>query len=106
VIVSLLYLALQIRQYTRSVRASTYQAFSESFRDLRNLLVGDERLGTIWIRGLRSRPDLSAAERAQFDALLMNFLRGVEVSSSSRREPMGTVRVQSTACTEDVSRTI
>jgi len=47
VIVSLLYLALQIRQNTRSVRASTYQAFSESFRDLRNLLVGDERLGTI-----------------------------------------------------------
>ena len=80
VIVSLLYLALQIRQNTRSVRASTYQAFSESFRDFRNLLVGDERLGTIWIRGLRSRPDLSAAERAQFDALLMNFLRGVEVS--------------------------
>jgi len=80
VIVSLLYLAVQVRQNTRSVRASTYQAFSESFRDFRFTLVGNERLGFVWGRGLRSRAALSEAERAQFDALLMNFLRGVEVS--------------------------
>lgn len=76
----MLYLAIQVRQNTRSVRASTYQAFSESFRDFRNLLVGDERLGAIWAGGLRSRSELSLAQRSQFDALLMNFLRGVEVS--------------------------
>jgi hypothetical protein len=80
VIVSLLYLAVQVRQNTRSIRASTYQAFSESFRDFRNLLLGDERLGAVWGKGLRSRSELSETERAQFDALLMNFLRGVEVS--------------------------
>jgi len=80
VVVSVLYLAIQVRQNTRSVRASTYQEFSESFRDFRTLLIGDERLGTLWGRGLRSRSELSMPERAQFDALLMNFLRGVEVS--------------------------
>jgi len=80
VVVSLLYLAVQIRQNTRSVRASTYEAFSESFRDFRNLLLANERLGSVWGKGLRSRSALSEAERAQFDALLMNFLRGVEVS--------------------------
>jgi len=80
VIVSLLYLAIQIRQNTRSLRASTYQAFSESFRDFRNLLIGNERLGAVWGRGLRSRSELAEPERARFDALLMNFLRGVEVS--------------------------
>jgi hypothetical protein len=80
VVISVLYLAIQIRQNTRSVRASTYQAFSESFRDFRNLLLGDERLGALWGRGLRSRSELSPSERGQFDALLMNFLRGVEVS--------------------------
>ena len=80
VVVSVLYLAIQVRQSTRSVRASTYQAFSESFRDFRALLVGDERLGTVWGKGLRSRSELSSSEQGQFDALLMNFLRGVEVS--------------------------
>jgi len=80
VVVSLLYLAVQIRQNTRSVRASTYQAFSETFREFRNLLVANERLGALWARGLRSRSELSEAERGQFDVLLMNFLRGVEVS--------------------------
>jgi hypothetical protein len=79
-VVSVLYLAIQVRQNTRSVRASTYQAFSESFRDFRTLLIGDERLGALWGKGLRSRSELSMSERAQFDALLMNFLRGVEVS--------------------------
>ena len=79
-VVSLLYLAIQIRQNTRSVRASTYQAFSESFRDFRNFLVGNERLGATWLKGLRSRSQLSEQERAVFDTLLMNFLRGVEVS--------------------------
>lgn len=79
-VVSVLYLAIQVRQNTRSVRASTYQAFSESFRDFRNLLLGDERLGAVWGRGLRSRSELSQTELGQFDALLMNFLRSVEVS--------------------------
>lgn len=76
----MLYLAIQVRQNTRSLRASTYQAFSESFRDFRNLLVTDERLGALWFRGLRSRSELPPPQRGQFDALLMNFLRGVEVS--------------------------
>jgi hypothetical protein len=80
VVVSVLYLAIQVRQNTRSIRASTYQAFSESFRDFRALLVGDERLGALWGRGLASRSELPPPERAQFDALLMNFLRAVEVS--------------------------
>ena len=80
VVVSLLYLAIQIRQNTRSVRASTYQAFSESFGDFRNLLIGNERLGAIWLKGLHSRSVLPDPERAVFDVLLMNFLRGVEVS--------------------------
>jgi hypothetical protein len=80
VVISVLYLAIQVRQNTRSVRAATYQAFSESFRDFRNVLLGDERLGAVWGRGLRSRSELSQTERSQFDALLMNFLRGVEVS--------------------------
>ena len=78
-VVSLLYVAVQVRQNTRSVRAATYQAFSESYRDFRTLLVKDERLGILWSKGLRSRSELTASERFQFDALMMNWTRTAEL---------------------------
>jgi len=80
VVVSLLYVAVQVRQNTRSVRAATYQAFSESYGDFRTLLVKDERLGALFGKGLRSRSELSTSERFQFDSLMMNFTRVAEVN--------------------------
>jgi len=80
VVVSLLYVAVQVRQNTRSVRAATYQAFSESYGDFRTLLVKDERLGALFGKGLRSRSELSGSERFQFDSLMMNFTRVAEVN--------------------------
>ncbi len=80
VVATLGYLAIQVRQNTRSVRAATYQAFSESYGDFRTLLVKDERLGILFSKGLRSRSELTASERLQFDSLMMNFTRVAEVN--------------------------
>ena len=80
VVATLGYLAVQVRQNTRSVRAATYQAFSESYGDFRTLLVKDERLGALFGKGLRSRSELSTSERFQFDSLMMNFTRVAEVN--------------------------
>ena len=79
VVATLGYLAVQVRQNTRSVRAANYQAFSESYGDFRTLLVKDERLGALWGKGLRSRSELSASERFQFDGLMMNWTRAAEL---------------------------
>jgi hypothetical protein len=80
VVATLGYLAVQVRQNTRSVRAATYQAFSESYGDFRTLLVKDERLGALFGKGLRSRSEFSTSERFQFDGLMMNFTRVAEVN--------------------------
>ena len=78
-VVSLLYVAVQVRQNTRSVRAATYQAFSEAYCDFRTLLVKEERLGILWDKGLHSRSELSTSERFQFDGLMMNWTRTAEL---------------------------
>lgn len=80
VIITLIYLAVQIRQNTRSVRASTYQVFTDSFRQFRTMLVSDSRLGLLWTKGLNAPAELSETELGQFDALMMIFFRGVETS--------------------------
>ncbi len=79
VVATLGYLAVQIRQNTRSVRAATYQAFSESYGDFRTLLVKDQHLGALWGKGVRSRSELSTSERFQFHALMMNWTRIAEL---------------------------
>ena len=80
VVATLGYLAVQVRQNTRSVQAATYQEFSESYGDFRTLLVKDERLGALFSKGLRSRSELPASERFQFDGLMMNFTRAAELN--------------------------
>lgn len=80
VIVTLAYLAMQIRQNTRSVRASTYQVFTDSFREFRTMLVSSDRAGPLWIKGLATPEELSEGERIQFNAITMTFFRGVETS--------------------------
>ncbi len=85
---SLLYVAVQVRQNTRSVRAATYQAFSEAYCDFRTLLVKEERLGILWSKGLRSRAELSTSERFQFDSLMMNFTRIAEVNFYHERRDL------------------
>ena len=79
VVATLGYLAVQVRQNTRSVRAANYQAFSESYGDFRTLLVKDEPLGALWRKGLRSRSELSESERFQCDGLMMNWTRAAEL---------------------------
>ena len=52
VVVSLLYLAVQIRQNTRSVRAAVYQEFTRESSQLAYLLVTDELAGRAFMVGL------------------------------------------------------
>jgi hypothetical protein len=84
-IAALLYLAIQVRQNTRSVRASTYQSFSEYFAEFRSMLLVQPGLGAVFGKGLRSFEQLEDGERIQFDSIMMTFLRGVEVSFYQER---------------------
>jgi hypothetical protein len=69
VVVSLIYLASQIRMNTRTVRAA-------SFGDVLNVssqfgtMVADPEMASLYLRGLDDSTGLSAEDQVRFDALL------------------------------------
>ncbi len=86
VVASLAYLAVQIRQNThhidfntRAIRATTFQNFSNTFSDFEDLLLENDRLGTVWIKGLGQAADLEAVDRIVFNNIAHKFFRMYEV---------------------------
>ncbi|MGR8948207.1 MAG: hypothetical protein ACU84Q_09190 [Gammaproteobacteria bacterium] len=78
VVISLIYIAVQIRQNTWTVRASTEQAVFESAIDLDRIILTDPEFSRIWYLG-RSSPDALDKEKARrFRRLMSMFYRNFE----------------------------
>ncbi|MDH4289945.1 MAG: hypothetical protein OEV65_14490 [Aquincola sp.] len=78
VVVSLVYLAIQVRQNTRAVRASTERAIFAQNMDFDRMVVSDPELNRIWILG-RSKPDQLTEEQARrFRRLMSMYYRHFE----------------------------
>ncbi len=74
VVVTLAYLAIQIRQNSRSVRASTNHAITEQLNDL-NLRLGlDPGAVDLMMRGAQNREDLQSQERVRHTLLMRAVL--------------------------------
>ena len=78
VIVTLGYLAVQIRQNTASVKASTLQAMLEASAGLHDLLASDSDLGRIFLQGVGELESLAPEDRDRFHFLMLGFLRRLE----------------------------
>jgi len=74
VVVSLIYLAVQIRQNTRSVRAASFQALSESHSDRTLRLAENSELHHLWACGLRGDP-LSDEDALRFGSIMLSLIR-------------------------------
>jgi hypothetical protein len=74
VVVSLFYVAHQIRQNTNAVRSATAQTVHEHFSNWYNLVAADAELSRIAANGLRDYASLSEQERVRFVATFMSFL--------------------------------
>ena len=74
VVISLIYVALQIRQNTNAVRSATAQAVHEHFANWYQLVAADSELSQIVATGLRDYGSLSEEERVRFIATFMSFL--------------------------------
>ena len=74
VVISLFYVAYQIRQNTNTVRSATAQAVHENYASWYHLLAGDSELSQITVNGLRDYASLSEMEKARFVATFMAFL--------------------------------
>ena len=74
VVVSLIYVAYQIRQNTNAVRSATAQAVHEHFASWYHLLASDAELSQVVVNGLRDYTSLSEQDRVRFIAAFMAFL--------------------------------
>jgi hypothetical protein len=78
VIVSVLYLAIQIRQNTRSVRSSAYQSVVSSSVQMAAAYANDESLAELWPKGAREYSTLSEPERFRFGLFAYSVFRSYE----------------------------
>src|SRR6185295_20201877 len=74
VVISLVYVALQIRQNTNAVRAATAQAVHEHFASWYQLLASNESLSQVVVDGLKDYGSLSEKDKARCVATFMAFL--------------------------------
>jgi len=77
IIVSLLYVGLQVRQGTNASRAATNQAFTVQFSDLILQITKPELRDISW-RGIKGLNNLQGSENAAFMALLAAIMRTYE----------------------------
>ena len=78
VIVTLIYLAAQIRQNTRSVRASSYHAVVTNLSNLSANMGRDASVADLVVRGQSDLQALSPTEQRQFAFLLVSVFRNFE----------------------------
>lgn len=78
VLVTLVYLARQVRQSNRQDLLSAFRHTYDSLNDWAVMVVGSEQVADIILRGRQSYGSLSDAERFRFDHVHMVFLNIIE----------------------------
>ena len=78
VIATLVYLAIQIRQNTRSVRSATFQSVVDSFTDYTFELSKDAELTRLYLHGLNEPDQLSEQDSQRFHFLMLTIIRRFE----------------------------
>ena len=78
VLVSLVYVALQIRQNTSSVRAAASASVAESLSRVTEILSVEPELGRIWNQGFDDYDSLDSDARSRFNTILLTYMRRLE----------------------------
>jgi hypothetical protein len=78
VIATLVYLAIQIRQNTRSVRSATFQSVVDSFTDYTFELSKNAELTRLYLHGLNEPDQLSEQDSRRFHFLMLTIIRRFE----------------------------
>ena len=78
VVVTLFYLARQIRQNTRATKAGTSYSVNESLSKIVGALRSDGEFAEIWIRGCEDIDALNEVERLRFTSHLLDMLNLAE----------------------------
>jgi hypothetical protein len=83
VVVSLVYLAIQIRKNTETERTSTYQSIVSDFGALNNTMASTPELSHLFVRAMENYHQLSADEKARVSQLFLTM----QAKQSLRKDP-------------------
>jgi hypothetical protein len=78
VVVSVLYLAVQLRSSTRVARVAAMDAASAALRDVTKPLMENAELARLWRTGLENLEALSPEDQARFFHVAHQFLKALE----------------------------
>ena len=99
VIISLIYLGLQIRSQTVEARITGLDNAVGELNNIYESLAGDEKFAALFLKALQDFDGFSDVERVQFSAHLSRFMRGAEamfhpkkMGSNRRRSLCGNQR--------------
>lgn len=73
VLITLIYLARQIKQNTRSQKIATYEAAMSGFNDIHTFVAADLESSSIWRRGSVEPTSLTADEAVRFEFMVRNY---------------------------------
>jgi hypothetical protein len=86
VVVSLLYLAVQLRQNTRALRSDTHQQWVLMNTGQNLLFPQNPAFGAVFLKGSEHPQDLTPEERLQFEGLVLNVMNTQEALFFQYRE--------------------
>lgn len=75
VVISLIYLGVQIKHQIREARVTAVHELTENFRGFLMALAENEQLGDIWVRGIYDFQALAPVERLRLSSALGNAFR-------------------------------
>ncbi len=88
VVVTLAYLAVQIRKNTQSVRSAALHGISTSISEFIDKIAQDPVLTKVWFDGLSGTVQLSEADAQRFNLLLLSLVRRWENAFHQSRAGM------------------
>ena len=77
VLITLIYLAQQIKQNTRSQSIATYESAMSGYNDVQTFVASDVESASIWRRGSVEPESLNEDEAVRFDFMVRNFANQV-----------------------------
>lgn len=88
-ILTLVYLAVQIRRNTLATHATSFHAISDSMNFINVAVAQNPDLVRIWLSGTADRTTLDEGERYQFDLLLLSYFHVFETMYYQARKGAG-----------------
>ena len=85
VLITLIYLAIQMRQNTKAVRLNTAHSITEEWQDMFSLLASDQSLSEVFMEAAQNE-ELSGVSRLRYNTFMGSAMRAYENAYLQNRE--------------------